>query len=116
MTKILNLDKIQTKREKVIILNGEEHLMKIFTVKEYIYHMKKAEKLTKLNSEDIDTLGAGLSATIDILMGAFPTVKREQFENLNMEQLTAIRGLIEEENDSDTAELSEEGEAPGETV
>lgn len=115
MTKILNLDKIQTKRDKVIILGGEEHVMKVFTVKEYIFHMKEAEKLGKMEEDNIDTLGKGLDATISILCNAFPTVKREQFEGLNMEQLSAIRGLIDEENEGDVQELAE-GEVPGKTV
>jgi hypothetical protein len=112
MTKILNLDKLQTKREKAIILDGKEHVMKVFTVKEYIFHMREAEKLVKLDEDSIDTLGAGLDATVNILLNAFPTVTREQFEGLNMEQLDAIRGLVDTTADEE-AEVSEEGEVTG---
>lgn len=113
MTKILNLDALETKREKAIILNGKEHVMKTFTVKEYIYHMREAEKLATLPQESLDTLAAGVDATISILLNAFPTVERPELEALNMVQLDAIRELIDTVAE---AELdAEQGEAKGET-
>lgn len=113
MTKIINLDALETKREKAIILNGKEHVMKTFTVKEYIYHMRQAEKLTKLEEGSLETLSAGIDATIDILAAAFPTIKREELEVLTMEQLEAIRSLVDDINEE---ALEQPGEAKGETV
>jgi hypothetical protein len=116
MTKILNLDTIQTKRDKAIILGGVEHVMKTLTVKEYIYHMKQAETLSKLGEDSIDTLSAGLAATVNILTNAFPTVLREQFEDLSMEQLEAIRELVDSSNDEVVEDTDKSGETEGEVA
>lgn len=113
MTKILNLDKIETKREKAIILGGVEHVMKTFTVKEYIYHMKEAAKLSKLDENNIDSLDQGLAATVSILMNAFPTVTKEQFDALTMDQLDAIRELVDDQTEED---LGQEPEGEAEAV
>lgn len=106
MTKILNLDKIVTKNDKVITLNGKDHAMKVFTVKEYIFHMREAQQLVKANMENdvVEQIGSSFDATIKILLKAFPTVKVEEFENLTIEQLNNIMEFIEESNSEELAE------------
>jgi uncharacterized membrane protein YjjP (DUF1212 family) len=113
MAQILNLDKLETRREKVIILGGKEHVMKTLTVKEYIVQMKEAAELNKLVvSEDLDDATKIVDLTIDALLKLFPTITRDQFESLNMDQLTAIRKLAEEVSD-DELETEDAGEVTG---
>lgn len=113
MTKILNLDKIVTKNDKVIELNGKEHVMKTFTVKEYIYHMREAQALIKTGENDmVDTIENGFEATIKILCNAFPTIKKEEFEALTVGQLDAIMAFIEDKNNEDLEESNNKGETP----
>jgi hypothetical protein len=114
MTKILNLDKIVTKREKVIVLGGVEHVMTTLTVKEYIAQMKSSQELNDLiQAEDLNSADKILNLTIETLMKVFPTITREQFEGLNMDQLSAIRELAEDAADEDAPQAETEGEAPG---
>lgn len=115
MTKVLNLDKIETKRDKVIILGGVEHVMKTLTVKEYIDQMKAGAEISTLNdSDDISSADRILELSINALMKAFPTITREQFEALNIDQLTAIRELVDDVADKELeTEDTGEGEATG---
>jgi hypothetical protein len=115
--KVLNLDKIVTRKDVVIVLDGAEHIMKSPTVKDYIDQIKKAEEITKLSEiESIESASKVLDLTIETLMKSFPTIKREQLENLSMEQLEAIRELVESSsNDDAPSEGDSEGEATGET-
>jgi hypothetical protein len=114
MTKILNLDKIETKRDKVVILEGVEHVMSTLTVKEYVNQMKKGVEIERL-MEDETALSAErvLELSIDALAKVFPTITKEQFENLNIEQLTAIRALVEDQGTDDLESSQVEGEALG---
>lgn len=110
--KVLNLDKIETRRDVVIILGGVEHTMKSPTVKDYILQMKKAEEIGKLSEEDsIENASKMMDLTIETLMQSFPTVKREQFEELTIEQLEALRGIAESAAEEDAP--TDEGEATG---
>lgn len=117
MTKIVNLDSLETKRDKVVILGGVEHVMKTLTVKDYIEQMKSSHELNKLAaSEQLDEQGSEriMEITIEALMKIFPTISKEQFESLNMDQLNAIRELAEDIANEDAPEAESKGEAKGE--
>jgi hypothetical protein len=110
--KILNLDKIVSKRDTVIILDGVEHAMHVPTVKDYVDQMRKAEEITAAGSMDNpDTAVRMFDLTIETLMKSFPTIKREQFESLTLDQLTSIRELAEDATSNEMD--SEEGGATG---
>lgn len=115
MTKILNLDKIETKRDKVIILGGVEHVMKALTVKDYINQMKASAELNTLalHEDNLEDAERVMDLTIDALVKLFPTITREQFEALTMEQLTAIRELAEHQAEEQLEEAAPEGEEAG---
>jgi hypothetical protein len=109
--KIVNLDKVQTRRDVAIVLDGVEHVMKSPTVKDYIDQMKRAEEIGKLQQDEtLDSASRMMELTIDTLMKSFPTVTKEQFESLTIEQLEALRTLTE---DASTEEAPTEGEAAG---
>lgn len=107
MTKIVNLDKLATKRDKVVVLGGVEHVMTTLTVKDYIQQMKASSKISELvNSEEesIDHAEKIMELTIEALTKLFPTISKEQFESMNMDQLTAIRELAEDYTQDDAPE------------
>lgn len=100
MTKIVNLDSLSTKRDKVVVLGGVEHVMKTLTVKDYVEQMKASGKITDLLNEEetsIESAEKVMDLTIQALMKLFPTITLEQFESLTMDQLTAIRELAEDQ-------------------
>lgn len=116
MTKVVNLDKIQTKKDKVVILDGVEHVMKTLTVKEYILQLKKGTEINTLMSAGDDDVASAeriLELSIEALMKVFPTITKEQFDNFNIEQLTAIRELVEDTGAEELESNDESGEAKG---
>lgn len=116
MTKIINLDQLETKRDKVVVLGGKEHVMATLTVKDYIQQLKGQQELEKLAS-DVDatpeTADRIVELTISALQKLFPTITREQLESLNMEQLSAMRELADDYVADDAPESEETGESTG---
>lgn len=113
MTKIINLDQLETKKDRSVILGGEEHFMATLTVKDYILQLKKQSEIEKLASNeevDLDAADRMMELTIDALNALFPTIKREQLEALNMEQINAMRELAEGHVKEDAPEAEETGE------
>lgn len=119
MTKTLNLDKLEIKNTKSVILNGFEHFMKVFTVKDYVEHMKEATKIGKEAQANAETsseeelLTFATKATIEILRRAFPTITLEEFENLKMPQLESFMSFIEDSNSDDLQDDNTVGETMG---
>jgi len=112
--KIVNLDKIVTKRERVIILNSKEHVMHVPTVQDYIEQMKKADEIQSLanvETPSIDTARQVLELTIQTLMKSFPTITEDEFRSLNMDQLNALREFSDDTANADA--VSGEGEDQG---
>jgi non-homologous end joining protein Ku len=99
MTKIINLDQLATKRDKVVVLGGVEHVMATLTVKDYVQQMKSSTKINEILKQeeaDLESTEMVMNLTIEALMKLFPSITKDQFESLNMEQLTAIRELSED--------------------
>lgn len=114
MTKIVNLDQLETRRDKVIILGGVEHVMKTLTIKEYIEQMKASTEINQMALDNsMENAEKIFSLSIEALMKAFPTVTKDQFNSLNLDQITAIRNLVEAENEG---ELEDVTEASGEEL
>lgn len=113
--KVVNLDKVVTKNERIIILNGKEHRMHSPTVQDYIEQMKSADELAALaqvEDADIDTARKVLELTIKTLMKSFPTITEEEFRNLSMEQLEALRALSEDASSEEAPQGEDQGELP----
>lgn len=116
MTKIINLDQLQTKRDKVVILGGVEHVMATLTVKDYINQLKaqtEIEKLTANVEEDAQSADRIIELTIEALMKLFPTITKDQFESLNVDQLHAVRQLADAYTAEDAPEAEDVGESTG---
>jgi hypothetical protein len=119
MTKVINLDHLETRKDKAVILNGKQHVMKTLTVKDYILQLKtqqEIEKLSKLaneNEADMDTADRLIELTVDALHQMFPTIPRDALLSLNMEQLGALRGLAEDFTQEEAPEAEVTGEQTG---
>jgi hypothetical protein len=116
MTKIINLDQLQTKRDKVVILGGAEHVMVNLTVKDYVHQLKQQaemEKLATAPDSDPESADRVVELTVDILHKLFPTITKEQLEGLNLDQLNAMRSLAEGMVEEDAPEAEETGELTG---
>jgi hypothetical protein len=116
MTKVINLDQLETRKDKAVILKGKEHVMKTLTVKDYILQLKTQQEIEKLSVKaasveaDVDTADKLIELTVDALSQLFPSIDRDDLLALNMTQLNALRGLA----DSYTEEEAPEPEATGE--
>lgn len=116
MTKIINLDDLETRKDKVVILKGVEHVMKTLTVRDYVQQLKKQaeiESLTANENHTVETADKLVELTIDALAAVFPTIPREQLELLNMDQLNAMRALAEGYAQEDAPEGELTGESTG---
>jgi GTPase Era involved in 16S rRNA processing len=116
MTKVINLDDLETRKDKVVILKGVEHVMKTLTVKDYVQQLKKQaeiEKLTTADTQTVETADRLIELTVDALAEVFPTIPRDQLESLNMEQLNAMRSLAEGYAEEDAPEGEPTGESTG---
>lgn len=116
MTKIINLDDLETRKDRVVILKGVEHVMKTLTVKDYVNQLKKQaeiEQLTTAEEQTVETADRLIELTVDALALVFPTIPREQLESLNMDQLNAMRALAEGYAQEDAPEGEATGEATG---
>jgi hypothetical protein len=112
--KIVNLDNITTKRDKIIVLGGVEHVMHTPTVQDYIEQMKQAEEINRVShsaeAEGIEGASQILNLTIATLLKSFPTLTDAQLRKLTMDQLNAIRMLAD---DAVEEEAPQAGEATG---
>lgn len=116
MTQIVNLDKIETKREKIVILNGKEHFMRTLSVRDYIDQMKRSEQIEKLTVEaDANSASKVLELTIEALDKLFPTIGMDALKELTFEQITMLRRLADANSAEELEGEVNEGEAEGET-
>lgn len=116
MTKIINLDQLETRKDKAVILGGVEHIMKTLTVKDYVLQLKSQQEIEKLTSSDeasIDTADRLIELTVEALHQLFPTINKDQLYTLNMDQLNAMRGLAEDYTNEEAPEPEVTGEAIG---
>ncbi len=111
--KVINLDKIVTRKDKVVILDGVEHALRSPTVKDYIDQMRTAKEIDDLtDTPTVETAQKVFELTIETLRRSFPTITNEQFHSLTMDQLNALRALAEDSSEAE-APQSEQGEAQG---
>jgi hypothetical protein len=116
MTKVINLDQLETRKDKAVLLKGKEHIMKTLTVKDYILQLKNQQEIEKLSSEPEPTMETAdrlIELTVDALHQLFPTISKEDLMSLNMDQLNAMRGLAEGYTEEEAPEAEPTGELTG---
>lgn len=116
MTKIINLDQLETRKDKAVILKGKEHIMKTLTVKDYILQLKTQKEIDQLTTMETDTPETAdrlIELTVDALGQLFPTIERDDLLSLNMDQLNAMRGLAEDYTQEEAPDAEATGESTG---
>lgn len=120
-TNILNLDELETKKQKVIKLHGKEHVFQPFTVENYIENIKSMEVLNakqmrvekaikekrEPNPDDLVSQDELFNITVNNIIRAFPTLSKEQVLKMPIEMLNTIADYISEENSSVEEEAQE---------
>lgn len=101
MTKMLNMDEIQSEAKKVLKLNGNEHQLKEMSVSEFIKLTLEAEK----DDGKEMLLSAQVKKLVELAGNAFPTIPVAELKALSLDQLNTIisfaRGGLEDEEEKE---------------
>lgn len=108
MSKMLNLDELANE-ERVLKLNGSEHVLRDVSVGDFIEITRMTEGL-----KDDLPISDQLEMMVSIIKRRFPTVDEEELAALNMRQLNAILEFARQgdgqPDDAGSAESSEGSE------
>lgn len=104
MTKILNLDDIETSIEKSIVIHGATYNLKPFSVEEFIDQMKEVEALGQ------ETISGSemYEMTLRMIMRAFPGLTDEKLRKLNTHQVDAIYAFLKAKTDEEVDNLTKD--------
>lgn len=96
MTKILNLDTLETDVEKTLVLKGQSHTFRPLSVSEFITAMKEAEARQKAMREDGEEMQPSELAEymIDQITRAFPTMSAADLGDLPADRLKKILNFV----------------------
>lgn len=88
MTKILNVDGLESaNEERIITLNGKQHVMKDVSVGDYL----KINQLVKQFNESGDmSIEAQAEFLISTILVSFPTCSKQELIDLDFDKLSAI--------------------------
>jgi len=107
MTKVLNLDELETAVEKSIQIDGNEHFMEPLTVEEFINNMKEIEA--------IQASGADMSASetfersLKMILRAFPTLKEDRVRKMRTHQVDALFAFVQGETEQEVERAAASG-------
>lgn len=104
--KVLNLDKLNKKQERHIVLNGVEYVVKPMTVGNFIQTTATAERLKDAG------LAEQIEATVDMIVRGIPDIDREVLNDLPLDVLNQVVSFVRGEDVSQ--EQDEEKKAEGE--
>lgn len=101
--KMLNLDEVAAREERIVVLKGVEYPMKAVSVKDFIEMTKRGEEADEKNmsfAESVEWL-------IDMVSKVFPTIPKDVLDDLTMPQLNAILELAKGEAEAEEGDESE---------
>jgi hypothetical protein len=104
MTKILNLDTIETP-EKVLHFHGVDHKFQPFTVEQFITEMKRAEERDK-DGAKIETSEA-VTMMVAMIKRSFPTVEEADLAVLPLDRLKVISDFVNDVNEEEGVQAVE---------
>ena len=87
--KLLNLDELPVRDEKVVVLGGKRHAMRPMSIGDFIRHQKVADEVDVAGN-----VGAQFEAIIDAILSVFPTIARADLEALTMDKVDALFRFI----------------------
>lgn len=100
-TKILNLDELAPKAEKVLKIKGKEYVMKPASVGAYI---RFTRDLQEMEGKEI-SLADQIEYMCNSVSEAFPGMEKEVIESLSFEQLEAITSFVAEKVEAESEEV-----------
>ena len=110
MTKVLNLDDLETTIERELIIGGVTHKMKPFTVEAFINQMKEIEQIG-----DKEPTGSEMYATsVKMIQRAFPTLTDDVIKNMTTFQIDAVYNFLKERSDDEVEKGAQAGNSEGE--
>lgn len=110
MSKILNLDELAPAEERVIVLKGKRHPLKVMTVEDVIANARSAERLERATDE-IEQF----EVLIEMLARNFPTMPEDEWRTMQVPQLEAVFKFAQElgqEANEQAAQEAASGNAP----
>ena len=104
--RMLNLDEVAAKSQRVLKIKGEEYEMKVMTVNEFITFTKEAEEKDALRKESEDkdkpiALSEQIEMLVKMIGNSFPTMPEKVLDDLSMEQLNVIFEFISDNVEKD---------------
>lgn len=109
MTKILNLDELETSFEKIIVVKGVKYAMAPFSVEDFINQMKELEEASEKEMSGVDIYELSLK----MIQRAFPTLEAAVLRKLNTFQVDAIYNFLKA-NSEEEVRQAVEGNVSGE--
>jgi hypothetical protein len=109
MTKVLNLDEIETTSDRSIILNKASHAFQPYTVGAFIEQMKAMEEFGKRTDVTTSEYLEHMVATIH---GAFPTAPLAELKELSMEKIKLISDFVKGDLHKEAVAGLETADAP----
>lgn len=108
MTQFLDLDALAKDEEYSVKLKGETHILKMATVETFIENTKSLEKLAAAATQEEE-----IEVILDMLLRAFPTMKREAINSLTLPQLVALKDFAMTAGGEKVAKTEDNAEGAG---
>lgn len=103
MTKVLNLDQLETTIDKVVTIKGVDHRMTPLSVEDFINQMKEIDEATSSEMTALEMYELSLR----VILRAFPTITEAQLRTLNTWQIDALYAFLKERVDTAAEEGAE---------
>lgn len=100
--KVLNLDKLDSKQVRQLVIGGKSYPVEEMTVGNFIETTRSAERVAEASIAD------QIEATVEMIQRSVPTLERSLLEKLSLEQLQTIVAFVR----GDAVEGVEEEKAP----
>lgn len=103
MTKILNVDDLETSVEKVIVVKGVKYAMKPFTVEAFVNQMKELEAAAERETSGVEIYEMSLK----MIARAFPGLPEADLRNMTTYQVDMIYNFLKNTAEAEVAEGNE---------
>lgn len=100
MTDVLDIDKL-TPKDRVLWFNGNKHVMKLMTVRDYLFLGKTTREVSNYSEEDLDM---ALEKVIEMIVRMFPTIKVDELYDAPVDQVWALMNFTQGNVDTATDE------------
>lgn len=104
MTKILNVDEIETDLDKAIVVGGVTYQMTPFSVEDFLDNMRQIESISQQ-----ELTGADLyERSLGMIIRAFPGLPEDVVKKLNTHQVEAIFQFMKAKTEEEAERIAED--------